>query len=171
MRHSIGPKTTPPVGASSSAICVAHDGCRNTSVPDCPVPLCVKHLGRVYHFAHDHIEQARQHVHGNLQKHGGQPEWLSSGDVYFCRFDSRIKIGFSTQIDIRMSVLQPDELLTFAPGSRADESRLHRRFEYARVRGEWFEPVPELIEYIERVKESGRLMLDETLDAAPIEVR
>ena len=35
---------------------------------------------------------------------------------------------------------------------REVESAIHHRFRHARVRGEWFRPVPELLSYIDEVK-------------------
>lgn len=63
--------------------------------------------------------------------------FIQSGD------DGPIKIGFSNRPDRRAPELQtgnPRELLLrhVVPGDRAMEKQLHRRFEPALIRGEWF---------------------------------
>lgn len=80
------------------------------------------------------------------------------GYVYFVQVegDGPIKIGVSTGLpDNRVYSLQcacPYELRLVATffGGRAAEAGLHRRFKHLRLRGEWFRPAPELLEWIER---------------------
>jgi hypothetical protein len=43
-------------------------------------------------------------------------------------------------------------LLHFEPGTLDRERELYRRFSALRVRGEWFRPAPELVEFIDRQK-------------------
>lgn len=68
-----------------------------------------------------------------------------------------IKIGFTSRhVSARLAVLQvgnphPLELLRSVPGNREDERKLHARFASARVTGEWFQPSPELLAFIEGV--------------------
>jgi hypothetical protein len=62
-----------------------------------------------------------------------------------------IKIGITTDIRHRLSSLQgavPTTLVCIAlvRGDREDE--LHARFHHLRICGEWFEPGPELLEFI-----------------------
>jgi hypothetical protein len=66
-----------------------------------------------------------------------------------------IKIGFTAGDDAacRLESLQtgspvPIRLLGTLPGTADDEKDLHRRFGAARVCGEWFKPVPELVALI-----------------------
>lgn len=65
--------------------------------------------------------------------------------IYFIQEsgDGPVKIGFSRRPERRPHELQtgnPRELVLrhVVPGDRAMESQLHRRFEPARIRGEWF---------------------------------
>jgi hypothetical protein len=77
--------------------------------------------------------------------------------VYFLRSGETgpIKIGYTgTTPNARLSALQtgnpePLRLIGAVPGTMADESRLHDRFSGARIQGEWFRPVPELLAFIE----------------------
>lgn len=84
------------------------------------------------------------------------------GVVYFIQGTAipLIKIGIANNVVSRLYSLQsgsPDELrlLTTQPGGGLVEKTLHDRFSHLRVRGEWFRPEPELIEYIESVKHKG----------------
>lgn len=80
--------------------------------------------------------------------------------VYFLQLGSAIKIGYTTRpIKDRIRSLatgmsEPPILLASLPGDRALEKRLHRRFEYYRLRGEWFLDSLELRQWINR--ELGR---------------
>ena len=77
--------------------------------------------------------------------------------VYFLRSGEAgpIKIGYTgTTPNARLSALQtgnpePLRLIGAVPGTMADESRLHDRFASVRLQGEWFRPVPELLNFIE----------------------
>ena len=79
-----------------------------------------------------------------------------SGEVYFIRRegDGAIKIGWTGSVHgTRMGGLQVGsvEVLTLVatiPGSQEVERQWHSRFAYANIRGEWFKPVPELLDAI-----------------------
>ncbi len=77
--------------------------------------------------------------------------------IYFVQAEGvgNIKIGFTDSVDAsdRLSTLQtgspvPLRLLGTIPGTMDDEKDLHRRFASARVVGEWFKPVSELLALI-----------------------
>jgi hypothetical protein len=79
--------------------------------------------------------------------------------VYFLQENGTgaIKIGTSKHLKKRIDELArelPSEstLLATADGWRETEWVLQRRFRHARIRGEWFRPVPELLEYIASLK-------------------
>jgi hypothetical protein len=83
-------------------------------------------------------------------------------EVYFVQESGAgfIKIGMSTNVEMRMCALlqgMPHNLTLLAtmPGANRVESLVHAHFRHARVRGEWFRPLPELLEYISDV-ETGR---------------
>lgn len=80
--------------------------------------------------------------------------------IYFIRHvpSDCVKIGRSRLPKQRLSGLRvahpnPDDLQPIAavPGGGDIERELHERFADARKSGEWFEPVPEIEEYIETV--------------------
>ncbi len=94
---------------------------------------------------------------------GDEPAWTASDDaapsVYFAQADGKaglIKIGFSSRPKHRVRQLLTGSaqvvLLCAVPGSKDDERALHKRFASARVHGEWFNPVPELLELITQAK-------------------
>ena len=79
--------------------------------------------------------------------------------VYFIQSadDGSIKIGTSKDVPgrIRSIVWETKRqltLLAMMSGDRDIEQSLHRRFAHARIRGEWFRPVPELLAYISEIR-------------------
>lgn len=77
--------------------------------------------------------------------------------IYFVqdKAANHIKIGFTDAPDAgeRLKALQTGSpaglvLLLSIPGKKTDEADLHKRFADARTHGEWFRPVPELIQFI-----------------------
>ena len=98
------------------------------------------------------------------------------GEVYFAAMSTGdIKIGFSTDVAKRMG-----QLFYTVPGgvtllasflSTPDaEAWCHRKFATLRVSGEWFRPDPELLEFIERVKGEGNLVVPDAFRADEIEL-
>jgi hypothetical protein len=82
--------------------------------------------------------------------------------VYFAQEDGTeaIKIGTSRHLKKRIGELTRDlpwkiTLLATIDGWRETECVVLRRFRHARIRGEWFRPVPELLEYIASIKKEG----------------
>jgi predicted component of type VI protein secretion system len=79
----------------------------------------------------------------------------ASSWIYFAQASEGgpVKIGTSRNPAARIRELSVASatglrLLTQEEGGRRDELELHRRFADARMHGEWFQPVPELLEYI-----------------------
>jgi len=80
----------------------------------------------------------------------------SPGFVYFIQGvdGGLVKIGWSSDPALRLAKLQMAgpvilRILHTEAGFGPDEAALHERFKDARRHGEWFEPVPELMAYIE----------------------
>lgn len=69
-----------------------------------------------------------------------------------------LKIGHTEgELQTRIDTLQTGNpgqlvLLVAIPGTRSDESMLHRRFAELRVAGEWFEPAPALLAWVDAVR-------------------
>lgn len=68
--------------------------------------------------------------------------------VYFAALGSLVKIGISTDPEKRVASLAA-ELVATEPGGRKREGELHRRFDAARERMEWFRPTADLRCYVE----------------------
>lgn len=76
-----------------------------------------------------------------------------SGHVYFVRSGDTVKIGFSTNINSRLSTLQnanPDNLqiLMVMPGTDQTEKFFHEMFADFRIGGEWFSLTGYLAEFV-----------------------
>lgn len=94
--------------------------------------------------------------------------------VYFIKSEmlGLIKIGYCTDGKFKsrfcqLRVSSPDNLLLMGLISEADrnyEKSLHVRFKYLRVRGEWFSPGEDLVNFINQNKED----CDEMLQKAKI---
>lgn len=81
------------------------------------------------------------------------------GHIYFIQAgeDGPIKIGFSKDPDSRLRTLQTAhtaklKMLHHQVGTKADEGRLHHRFKNIRIKGEWFEASPSLLDFIRKRK-------------------
>ena len=75
--------------------------------------------------------------------------------IYFIRGkeSGNIKIGFSNMPKKRKTNLQTAhyeelEFIGFMNGSREDEARIHEMFTKFRIRGEWYRPAPDLIDFV-----------------------
>jgi hypothetical protein len=79
-------------------------------------------------------------------------------NIYFIK-DERgpIKIGISCDINKRITGMQTSnpyklELLLYIQDCKYTEKQLHLMFNKYRIRGEWFEPAPELLEFIDKIR-------------------
>ena len=86
--------------------------------------------------------------------------------VYFMRCAEFIKIGYTTNVHMRLDtirksggVLMPEGLpywttviAAVIPAGMDHEKELHAKFSHLRHTGEWFTEAPELTEYIERME-------------------
>lgn len=79
--------------------------------------------------------------------------------IYFGRrgSDGAVKIGVSQQITVRRTnvsraIGEDVELITWHVGDHALEKELHERFAHCRIKGEWFRPSPDLLDYIASVR-------------------
>lgn len=72
--------------------------------------------------------------------------------VYVVGFGPYVKIGITTNLDLRMSGLQTPEPVTLyalLPGWAREEQELHARFAEYRMQGEWFLRKGALAEWID----------------------
>lgn len=92
-----------------------------------------------------------------------QRERRERGNVYFITDGVAVKIGFSTFVPSRLDGLQGAhhaELRVIAQfiGSPSDEQALHQKFRHLRLRGEWFQPNPEIDAFIAELETARRLI-------------
>lgn len=89
----------------------------------------------------------------NIKGDRPEPALLPIGFVYFITDGDAIKIGYSDAPELRLRTLQcashkPLRIIDTARGTPDDEKRLHKQFGHLRLKGEWFAPAPELVEFI-----------------------
>lgn len=79
--------------------------------------------------------------------------------VYFIQADygGAVKIGLTDDVERRLRQLQcasatPLTLRLVIDGDQKAEVKYHKQFAPAHLRGEWFRPVPELVEFMNRVE-------------------
>jgi len=102
------------------------------------------------------LDQRVEEIYGPLKPYHSRPQ--SEGFVYLIRSEKGgpVKIGWARDPDKRCSDLQtahPYRLAVIArfPGSLKLERELHERFAAVRIPGgEWFEPIPEILELVIR---------------------
>lgn len=73
--------------------------------------------------------------------------------VYFLDAEDAIKIGTSTNPDLRLKELQTShyktlKLIGVMPGGRNTETALHQMFLRHTILGEWFKPVKEIKDFV-----------------------
>lgn len=77
------------------------------------------------------------------------------GTIYYLQIGEHIKIGYTTNLDVRLGAYPPmAKLLATHPGTRQTESSMHQRFS-ADISGgrEWFRATPEIESHIQGVRE------------------
>ena len=77
------------------------------------------------------------------------------GDVvYFVRIANEVKIGYTSNIHQRRNHfgIRNEDILAVLPGGRDEERRHHELFAADRVHGEYFNPSPQLLAYINDIR-------------------
>lgn len=83
------------------------------------------------------------------------PQQPPKGFVYVIGFSHYVKIGYTTNINSRLTVIQtyvPEKIKIYGTIEHAtidDEAQLHERFVALRLEGEWFRKEGELAAWIE----------------------
>jgi hypothetical protein len=143
----------------SNGDCVASSECPEPLIAGAPVRLCGKHIREVYEFAQDLVTDrwdgaVREYVaglHDTFKPPPAVKKRPRQGYVYFIRLGDRIKIGYTENVDRRLSELPHEEVLGVIPGTRDDEQGWHRLLADYRTVGEWFLADPEVLEAVARV--------------------
>lgn len=78
---------------------------------------------------------------------------IAEGEVvYYMRIGNRIKIGWSTNLPLRLAAINPEELMATEPGNRVLERVRHDQFAELRTHGEWFELNVRLTDHIAELR-------------------
>lgn len=92
---------------------------------------------------------------------------MTNRHIYFLQESSlgAIKIGFAANVNTRKCNIQganPSKvtILGAIPGGPEEETKIHEQFAHLRIRGEWFKPGEDLLEFIRTVTVSGRIPID-----------
>jgi hypothetical protein len=93
--------------------------------------------------------------------------------IYFVRFDSLVKIGFTDDLRGRFSALQTGipvalEFVGHMPGDKAVEAHIHALFSTSRRRGEWFEMDERIGQFIALVLTPGLPAVARKTRTAPL---
>lgn len=150
--------------------CCAPD-CLDNVLELAPVPLCPTHVRETYEFGvalvdtwksletaqqrAEYIEQRYATSGPDFERQQQRAYAYGRGYVYFIRFSERIKIGWSRAPHKRIANLPFDEVLAVVPGTIQQERRYHERFAHLRTTGEWFRAEPELIDFIDDLRDAA----------------
>lgn len=95
---------------------------------------------------------------------------LRSPTIYFAQAGAgAVKIGWTSQPRRRYARMQGDNaqhvrILASVPGSSKLAEQVRQRFKALRIRGQWFHPGPELLQFAEDAEsEKVRMLLDASL--------
>lgn len=133
--------------------------------PKCELPMCPTHSGVMWRqmvtdyledprfieaiadvnervFAREDAEEAEHKRHRKAMKHG---------DIYFIRLNDLIKVGWTRDLWSRVKAYGASaQLLVAYPGTRDDETTLHRQLRPALAKGrEWYEDGSILAHFID----------------------
>ena len=130
----------------------AFGGCKGAPAEGLGFPLCPNHCRTVYLQVKDMLDNASLSLTIRSAYNYGKPKRTSKtlGKIYFARIENLIKIGYSTNVRQRMKALNGQVLATI-PGTTSTEKAMHARFGSLWVRGEYFRPEQELMDYIDSI--------------------
>lgn len=117
---------------------------RTDPVPSGHAALLAAVFGRVS--AAEYRRRQQRELHRSLNALGSV--------VYFIRFGTYVKIGYTAHLQARLKSLgrSVSDVLAVMPGGFAEEQELHQRFTKARVINELFDPTPEVLALINELR-------------------
>lgn len=149
---------------SDVAIECVHPGCYAAPQQDYEfvIPLCMNHLMKVLARSEMILNRAkRDYLVKNQGRRVPVKREIGHGQfhgsvVYYVQFNGRIKIGFTTNLEERLTVIPHDRVLAVEPGGCEVERKRHRQFADERVTGEWFEPSERLLAHINTINQQAQ---------------
>ncbi|WP_125214752.1 GIY-YIG nuclease family protein [Streptomyces griseofuscus] len=169
----------------------SYDGCRTLATTKEPLRFCVEHeMDAATRLGHLAGTQVLEHFLNRSQSTRSRRFGMTIAPVkptkhapvvYFAVPPTHlcpegaggpppIKIGTSTDLRDRMKAI-PARPLALEPGDQVRERQLHRQFGHLRLEGEWFRAAPELIEYINELREADGVPRLKWFDRAPVASR
>lgn len=140
-------------------------GCKSYAAPRGGLTkFCIAHLTIItFHGWRDEEIRSKVIGMGGLNPYQDAPPVTRDplpveGHIYFLLSDNAVKIGWTSDLERRMKAYSPGtKILAVMPGTRKDETRMHRKFAHLRTnRREWFAYAPQVMEEVDRiVKEHG----------------
>lgn len=126
-------------------------GCNVVKLPGEPgEPRFMERYNRLLEMSGVKLKRTKQKRRIKMAEHRASVR--NQATVYFIGIepDGPIKIGTAINVKERLCTLQtavpmPLSILATCEGGRAKEREYHSRFAHARMRGEWFERVPDLL--------------------------
>lgn len=123
--------------------------------------LCAEHYQRhkelliQYDRAHEAIEILARWEDDDLRRKEREKlaqRYAEQSVVYYVRMRDLVKIGTTVNMKNRSGDLLWDEVLATEPGGEELERMRHKQFRHLRVRGERFEPGPDLMSHIAMIR-------------------
>lgn len=153
--------------ASRRCTAMSPDGsfCDGKSMALAPFPICFDHGMQIFKTfenattmatAMKRAEPASKNPEFDARMERRKEAFAEQVQVYYVRTGDYIKIGYTQNLKSRLSSmrLDPSALLATEPGGRPREALRHRQFaQWRDGRKENFEPVPELMAHIRRIRE------------------
>lgn len=131
--------------------------CRGWAPQDLSVPMCWPHARTVAEdftrSMDDYLQKEETRQAERKVERLANP--VRKGDVYYLRVDGLIKIGFSSDVWMRMRSYPPTaKLLAVERGTEETERERHGQFRLELEHGrEWFRESPELTAWIAKVRD------------------
>lgn len=135
------------------------------------LPLCIRHLGTAFVQANHRADDAlmvnavtlvleRRAEKAEAFERDEKKAWLerNDGHIYFVRLNGLVKVGWSRAVHQRLRAYGPlADVLCIYPGTRTDETNLHRQLRPVLARGrEWYEDCKIIADFVARaVEEHG----------------
>lgn len=127
--------------------------CEDVVTDGAPIDLCERHMRLAFAWVMSNAETLSASADYHPPAPAVRPPRFTvdtPGHVYFIKKDDLIKIGWSSQVEIRLRSWQPCTVLLVQPGTIRDERRCHAAFSHLLAKGEeWFTPAPDLYAFIE----------------------
>lgn len=138
--------------------------CDAPSLPDAPFPMCSRHARLAFIFGSNLVKQSEGSLDVierfvGVSRTDEKPARERHEMIYFLELGGLIKIGYTSNWGTRKISYPPHAkilLLHRTKDAWSLEKRLHSQFrKHLRAGQEWFEPAPEILAYIDGLREAA----------------